>query len=363
MIPSCFSFDYAEARSKFLVAAKEAGFDTTTYANDTVSGPNGADLYTDVVRMGPKDAPATLLFMSGTHGVEGFCGSGCQVEFLRTLKDRDLPAGLQVVLIHAINPHGFAWLRRVNEDNVDLNRNFVDHSKPHPENPDYEALRDVIAPQDISKDALRAANSALRAYSEEHGPAALQKAVSCGQYTYDKGVYYGGTFDTWSNRTFRAIVTDTCATSKSVALVDFHTGLGPHGFGEMIIEVGPDDPAYDRAKTWWGSNTKSTVTGESVSAQLNGTIDGTLPEMLPHAAVTAGAIEFGTRPSNEVFRALRKDNWLHAFSDPSELGAKAIKDEIRAAFYPDTDEWKEMIVARGREVIDQAIDGLTSSGN
>ncbi len=360
MIPSCFSFDYAEARSKFLAATRDAGLEVTSIQNEAVKGPRDADLYTDVVRIGPSDAPATLLFMSGTHGVEGFCGSGAQVEFLKTLKDREIPTDVQVVLIHAINPHGFAWLRRVNEDNVDLNRNFVDHSKPHPANPNYEILKDVIAPKDISDEALKAANATLRAFSDEHGPVALQAAASCGQYTHDDGVYYGGTFDTWSNRTFRQIVNDTCSQSKAVALIDFHTGLGPYGYGEMIIEVGPEDPAYDRAKGWWGDSVKSTVSGESVSAHLNGTIDGTLPEMLSNAEVTAGAIEFGTRPSNEVFRALRKDNWLHALGDPLSLEAKPIKKEIRAAFYPDTDDWKQMIVARGREVIDQAMAGLSA---
>ncbi len=37
------------------------------------------------------------------------------------------------LLIHALNPYGFAWTRRVTEDNVDLNRNFVDHDKGYPE--------------------------------------------------------------------------------------------------------------------------------------------------------------------------------------------------------------------------------------
>ena len=32
---------------------------------------------------------------------------------------------LRCVLLHALNPFGFAWRRRVNEDNVDLNRNFL----------------------------------------------------------------------------------------------------------------------------------------------------------------------------------------------------------------------------------------------
>ena len=49
-------------------------------------------------------------------------------------------------MVHAINPHGFAWSRRVTEDNVDLNRNFVDHAQPYPSNPGYEELRAAICP-------------------------------------------------------------------------------------------------------------------------------------------------------------------------------------------------------------------------
>jgi hypothetical protein len=60
-----------------------------------------------------------------------------------------------------------------------------------------------------------------------------------------------------------------------------------------------------------------------------------------------------------VFRALRKDNWLHAYGDPEGPEAASIKAEIRAAFYPDAEDWKEMIWARGLEVIGQAMTGLT----
>ncbi len=356
-----FSADYAEARSKFLAAAEDAGARIASHLNDNAKGPDGTALYTDVATLGAGDAPATLFVQSGTHGVEGFCGSGAQVGFLETIEDRELPASVKIVLIHAINPYGFAWLRRVTEDNVDLNRNFVDHALPYPANPDYDDLADVIAPKDISREAMREANAKLRAYSEEHGAAVLQAAISKGQYTHRDGVYFGGTFETWSNCTFREIVTASCEHTKAAALIDFHTGLGPYGYGELIIEVGPGDPAHARAHAWWGDSVKSTVSGESVSAHLSGTIDSTLQEIVPHTEATAGAIEFGTKPSNEVFRALRKDNWLHAYGDPEGPEAAEIKAEIRAAFYPDADDWKEMIWNRGREVIGQAIAGLALS--
>jgi len=361
VITDYFSADYAEARGKFLDAAKAAGVAVESRLNDNAKAPDGSALYTDVVKLGTPDAPGTLFIQSGTHGVEGFCGSGVQVGFLSSLEKRELPATVQIVLIHAINPYGFAWLRRVNEDNVDLNRNFVDHALPYPENTEYDELADLIAPKDIAEEVMRDANAKLRAYSEANGPMALQAAISQGQYTHKDGVYYGGVFETWSNKTFRDIVSGAAAQSKAVGLIDFHTGLGPYGYGELIIETAPEDPASVRAHAWWGDSVKSTVSGESVSAHLSGTIDGAFETIVPEAEATAGAIEFGTKPSNEVFRALRKDNWLHAFGDPDGPEAAAIKAEIRAAFYPDAEDWKEMIWARGREVIDQAIAGLTLS--
>ncbi len=358
-----FSADYAEARNKFLDAAAANDLDVETYLNPNGTTPSGDELYTDVVRIGDDDAPAKLVIMSATHGVEGFCGSGAQVGFLRTLADRRIPSNVQIILIHAINPYGFAWLRRVNEDNVDLNRNFVDHQLAYPKNEAYEELKDLIAPKDISPEAMKASNATMRAYAEANGAKALQEAISCGQYAHADGLYYGGAFATWSNKTFRAIVTEAGETAKAMALVDFHTGLGPYGYGEAIVEVSTDDPAYGRAKAWWGDSVKSTVGGESVSAHLSGTIDGEMPGMAPHADVTAMAIEFGTIPSNEVFRALRKDNWLHLYGDLDSDEGRAIKAELRAAFYPDTDDWKEMVWTRGNDVINQAIAGLDASVN
>ena len=71
-----------------------------------------------------------LVTVSGTHGVEGFFGSAVQVEWLRRIKGAALPGDIAALHIHAINPYGFSWLRRTNEDNVDINRNWMDFDAP-----------------------------------------------------------------------------------------------------------------------------------------------------------------------------------------------------------------------------------------
>src|SRR5262245_56959198 len=126
-----FAKDYTEAREKFLAACAFAGASVRSFANP-LRGPNGEPLFMDVARLGPADAKRMLVLTSATHGIEGYCGSGSQVTWLRTRGAKSLPAGTGALLVHAVNPHGFAWTRRVNEDNVDLNRNFVDHAKPYP---------------------------------------------------------------------------------------------------------------------------------------------------------------------------------------------------------------------------------------
>lgn len=47
-------------------------------------------------------------------------------------------------MIHLINPWGTAWSRRVNEDNVDLNRNFVDWKRAVPRNERYAPLHNAF---------------------------------------------------------------------------------------------------------------------------------------------------------------------------------------------------------------------------
>ncbi len=82
---SPFSLDYAEAREKFRAGATAAGAEIQTFPLEH-RGPNDLDLTTDTAWVGPRDARAVLVTVSGTHGVEGFFGSAVQVEWLRRSK-------------------------------------------------------------------------------------------------------------------------------------------------------------------------------------------------------------------------------------------------------------------------------------
>ncbi|MGH6891671.1 MAG: M14 family metallopeptidase [Dongiaceae bacterium] len=370
-IVDCFSSNYSEARRKFRHAATAAGANLMSYHNParppdeaTASALgwaipiDGEPLSTDVAWLGPRHAPRLLVAQSGTHGVEGFCGSGIQIGWLRSGIHRDLAPDTAMLLIHAINPHGFAWLRRVNEDNVDLNRNFVEHDGDYPTNAGYEALKEAICPDQWTPAALAASEAAFAAYTASHGEMALQAAISSGQYSDPRGVFHGGRHATWSNQTLTEVLRHHASDARQVAVIDLHTGLGPYGVGEIMNNHNAGEAAFDRVNSWFGEQATSTEAGSSSSAPVFGDITNGFLRALPAAAVTAITLEYGTVPLKPVLDSVRADNWLHAHGGLGLPLARDIKARIRAAFYPDKDDWKQMVFDRAREVLGWSIRGL-----
>jgi Protein of unknown function (DUF2817) len=360
LISGWFSASYAEAREKFRDAARAAGGALDTRRNPA-AGPDGLILTTETARLGPPQAQRLLIVMSGTHGVEGFCGSGLQVGLLRSGVAAERPAATALLMIHAINPSGFAWIRRVTEGNVDLNRNFVDHGKPYTANPGYELLREAICPSDWSPKGRAAADAILNAYEAKHGAMALQTAISAGQFVDPAGLFYGGREPTWSNRTFREIIGREVVGARHVAFIDLHSGLGPYGVGEIINNHVFGHPGYERVKDWFGSEATSSEEGSSTSAPLIGTANIALDEALPLAAVTAIALEYGTVPVRELLEALRADNWLHKHGRLDSAEGRAITARLRQVFYPDTDDWRRMVWERAADVVRRAMRALSQS--
>ena len=364
-IPGCFSESYAEARAKFCSAAADAGGAIRSWFNPHATGPNSEKLYLDTARFGPADASNMMVMIASTHGVEGHCGSGAQIAWLRTGGPAKLPQGPNgdtgVLLVHAINPYGFAWTRRVNEDNVDLNRNFVDHDKGYPKNDGYLAIAEALLPKSWGKDDLEATQRVLDSYAQKHGAFALQGAITGGQYTHPDGIFYGGTKQTWSNRTIRAIAREELSRAAKVGVIDFHTGLGPFGHGELICAVAPSSKSFARAKAWYGDEMTSPESGTSTSAIVSGVMTDAFPQELPDAAVAAIAIEYGTYAVPEVLNAVRADNWLHQRGDVTSALGRELTADMKERFFPAGDKWREMVWTRADQTIGWTLKGLANS--
>ncbi len=352
-----FPDDYRGARNAFIAAAETAALGVTSRLLGGIKGTDGHPLFLDTAWSGRRDARRALLLISGTHGVEGYFGSGVQTSLLRLGLAARVPKNHKLVLLHALNPYGFSFDRRVNEDNADINRNFVDHAHP-PANPEYDLLADAAAPKDISPAAFAAANRELAAFGKKHGSFALQAALSRGQYHHPDGIYYGGAKLSWSLRMLKDVLHEELKDVEELTVIDFHTGLGEFGAAEIITEAEPGSEAYERAYKIWGSSLRSTANGQSLSAHLHGTIDSAMAAWMGTRALNFVALEVGTQPVSKVFEALRKDNWLSRHAPADFPHHAQIKRQIRDAFYPDQEDWKTMVFAHGRTAVDLALVSL-----
>ncbi len=355
-----FGHDYASARIKFREAADSAGAELVTYDHPAM-GPDDAPLSTDVALLGNPSAERVLFTVCGTHGVEGFCGSGVFVGWLRAGGYRALGPNVRVVMVHAINPHGFAWLRRVTEDNVDLNRNFVDHSKPHQDDPEFADLMPYLTPKTWDEATIAQLESTISDLESKKGSFEVQGILSRGQYQFPDGIFFGGHSPTWSNDTFQDIVARYVQGAKHVAFFDFHTGLGHYGTAEIIHGAPEGSAEKERLKSWYTHGLASPFDGTKSAASREGLLETQAQRLLSNAQVTSITMEFGTYPIKRGLKALLADNWLHLHGDPDSEQGQLIKTEIRECFYPDEDDWKELVYLRSRQVIDRAINGLERS--
>ena len=351
-----FAGTYAEARDKLFAAAAMQGAPVARHVHPVARGATGEELSIDVATLGDPSSAAMLLLLSGTHGVEGFCGSGCQVallhddEFVSAVR----ASGVHVVFLHALNPYGFSHLHRTNEDNVDMNRNFRDFTTPPPANAAYADVHGFMVPEQWPP--TRDNEARLAAYVAHHGEKGLQAAVGGGQCEFPGGLFYGGVRPAWSNGVLRSVAREHGAARGRIGLIDFHTGLGPRGHCEKI-HSGRDIPAdLARAKAWWGEEVTSFVDGSSSSPVLTGVNYNAVYDECPGVTYAGVALEYGTLSLAETLQALRADQWLINHPDADPALRATIKAQIRDAFYCDADDWKATVYAQAR---DGALKALT----
>ncbi len=353
-VEALFSQTYDEARGKFLAAAEARALSGERLIHPQAVGPAGEPLSIDTALFTPAQAETLLIVTSGVHGVEGFCGSGCQIGLLHDddLFARLAAAKVALLLVHAVNPYGFAHLRRVNEDNVDLNRNGVDFAEASAANPAYLDVDPLLLPQTWPPSA--ADQAALQHYMTTHGEKALQDAATMGQYRVPDGMFYGGAGPCWSTLQMREIVSRHAAGMSRLVWIDLHTGLGPYGHGEKIF-TSADPAELERAIRTWGADVRPIAAAGSVSSVVKGELPGMAYQLLPAVEKTSVTLEFGTLPLMAVLQALRADHWLHRNPERGAAQAAGIHQTLRDAFYCDAPDWKGMVYVQTRMAVLQAI--------
>lgn len=276
-----FSPDYFTARQRFCSGVLANGGQIESIMLDA-KGPDGEDLSIDIGWFGSPEPRRVFVHSSGLHGVEGFAGSAIQLQWLE--RPQLPPGACAVVLVHVMNPFGMAWLRRVNENNVDLNHNFLAADEKYEGTPSSDPF------------LLRAAYRMLWGKDLE------------GQYKFPQGLAYGGHRHEQTARRFQLYISGKLANAERIVAIDVHTGPGRSG----------DAPA-------------------------KGSLEGLYRRMFSGAEVRFTEQQFATCNGIRVLAALRRQaNLAEVFCPESkrwrnrvlERGKEAIEEALANAFDP-----------------------------
>ncbi len=380
-----FSKDYAEARSRFRAAAKAVNCELEAHAIDA-RGPSGEELTIDVAYCNGPGAPDRVIIVtSGLHGTEGLFGSAVQLAWLETIgKSWRPPAGIRLVMAHALNPYGFSWRRRWDENNVDLNRNFLVDRAFLANDTNYARTREIYArldpflnppspPSRLEPYLLKALMTILSAgwavrrqappdlrtpfwNLRRHfalGLGELRKTLPVGQYEHPQGLFFGGQGPAQATRLVQSRLSKLVGSATFAIHIDFHTGLGRWADYKLLMDDGPDTEAARWAAARFGADVVEPVGGQT-AYQAHGSIGQYFGLVLKGCSYRYLCAEFGTYSPLRVLGALRAENRAHQYGDPISQTFERTKHNLMETFCPASSAWRDAVLRKGLTILERA---------
>jgi predicted deacylase len=355
-----YSSDYFSARQRFLAASSRLGLEHHALKIHAPS-PNSEPLTIDITVIGAAKPTTAIVVSSGVHGVEGLFGSAVQLAFLEQLAPNwQPPAGAAVVLIHAINPFGFAWRRRFNEDNVDLNRNFLLADEQYTGSPPLSgAFRSAMKPgRPRTRFGFWTARMALLAL--RHGVQSFWQTLPVGQYDYPDWLYYGGGGPTQSSQALACFLPTLLDEADEIVHLDFHTGLGRWSECELLVS---ESEGLDNC-AWWLEHFDGDMVRKLKSFtrayEVRGGFGPWLRALFPASRYRYATAEFGTYSPMRVIGALADELRWHG-----EIGTESTNHPSRRrladTFVPPSRSWRTKTLHTGISLVQGAAKVLWGS--
>lgn len=354
-----FSETYTEARHRFLDLVAERGAQLESVPHPSERGADGEELAIDVATFGDPEAAKTFLVVSGTHGQEGFLGSALQLELLR---DLEIPDGVNIVALHALNPWGYSHHSRTDENNIDLNRNFLDHEAPFPRNDLYRELFPTLCPEDWTEETSDW-SGVLDEMVRVHGPQQMITALSGGQAVEPTGITYVGDRPAWSHTVVAGLLPRVLARAEKVAFIEWHTGIGEWGELAHICSLPVDSSGYGRVVDWLGESARTSFSSSAAMSEghtpsYTGFFSAWLPSTAPWAEWAGLLVEVGTYDNLTVLNTVRIDRWLKYATGSTYTSREEMLDEMMEGLNPAAPAWREAAMTNGLDAQKRMLEGL-----
>ena len=321
----------------------------TTYAID-----ESDDLFIDNVYLPATETCTNLILLTtGVHGMEGYIGSVMLDVFFEEMYPTLDTSNTGVLIVANVNPYGMKYMRRYNENNVDLNRNFIEDwdNFDLSSNKEYPKVVDFLQPEGKMGNAFWHEVEFYVSLAKEAiftGADTISDALLTGQYEYADGVYYGGNGDEKSTTYLKGVFND-CLESEydNIIHVDIHSGYGPRY--NMVIFNSVQDPTSEvDSKAQFGYDYIIAQDSEDFYVTYGDTTDyfyrlaksKNSDKSLYSTCFEFGTIGDGFFDSILSLKYTVDENRQHRFPTDNEITEEIVRQNYYELFYPTETQWR-----------------------
>ena len=337
---------------------------------DTYAVDENDDLYIDNIYL-PATSETTnlILLTTGVHGMEGYIGSVMLDVFFDEVYPTLNTENTGVLIVANVNPYGMKYMRRYNENNVDLNRNFIEDWENFDlsSNKEYPKVESFLQPEGKMGNAFWHEVSFYLSLAKEAltvGAGTISDALLTGQYEYAEGVYYGGNGDEKSTTYLKGVFADCLDGSyENIIHIDIHSGYGPRY--NMVIFNSVQDPTTEAdAKAMFGYDYIIATDSKDFYETFGDTTDyfyrlarakGSDKELYS-TCFEFGTIGDGFLDSILSLKYTVDENRQHWYPTDNAITEEMVQENYYELFYPTEREWREKTVADFKDAITGVLD-------
>ncbi len=347
-----FSQNYLEARTKFRKKTKHLVIEKKTIIDN---------LTIDCAYFKNKNTKL-LLFVSGTHGVEGYTGSAVQLFYIdKYIKNKKYDAAF----IHILNPYGFMNNRRYNENNVDLNRNNLENFSNTNKNIDVNKIIKEKDLFEIKKPLVNERLNKIISYStvlklvNKFGLAKTIKALGYGQNKYPRGICFTGFKKEKSTVFLEKYISKVTKGYKEVIFIDLHTGAAKKYNLDFFTSNDINTPKFKFIKKIITNLTEINTQKKKGIDHLGGTENAFFKYSKANKNINL-VLEYGTKNKYSTILSLNylsflllKENQV-TYNGPFEK-LKNIRAQMKKAYYPNTQKYNQFVIKKTDEFLKKLI--------
>lgn len=346
------TYDEVRAHLEDRVESLEQNGVTVEYSSYAIDEADG--LYIDNIFLPATEETTNLIILTtGVHGIEGYIGSA----MLDVFFDRIYPfidtKDTGILVVANVNPYGMKYMRRYNENNVDLNRNFIEDWETFDlsSNKEYPKVDKFLQPEGKIRNAFWHEVGFYLSLGKEaifKGADTITNALLTGQYEYPDGVYYGGNGDEKSTTYLKGVFKD-CLESEydNIIHVDIHSGYGPRY--NMVIFNSVQDPTTEAdSKAQLGYDYIIAQDSEDFYVTYGDTTDyfyRLAKSMNSDKTLYSTCFEFGTIGDGFLDSILSlkytvDENRQNKYPTNNKISAEISRQTYLELFYPTETEWR-----------------------